>query len=210
MSMKPGILETLDRIYGQATRMPLGSGTAPDAILSATEGAWQSGDVRRLAKLARIAAAMGDMADEVARATERLAMKARQGRFVDFEEADLWAIALRWAIDDLASNTWFGPAPGSTSRAHEVGAAAVRLREAGYPVAIGADGCRIAEGRRRELLSGSMGLSVNWVASRSSCNSSAFWMSRDVSRTACGCSGTSFRRWASGRIPRSLMAGFLP
>lgn len=150
--MKPGILETLDRIYGQATRMPLGSGTAPDAILSATEGAWQSGDVRRLAKLARIAAAMGDMADEAARATERLAMKARQGRFVDFEEADLWAIALRWAIDDLASNTWFGPAPGSTSRAHEVGAAAVRLREAGYPVAIGADGCRIAEGRRRELL----------------------------------------------------------
>lgn len=132
--------------------MPLGSGTAPDAILSATEGAWQSGDVRRLAKLARIAAATGDMADEVARATERLAMKARQGRFVDFEETDLWAAALRWAIDDLASNTWFGPAPGSTSRAHEVGAAAVRLREAGYPVAVGADGCRIAEGRRRELL----------------------------------------------------------
>lgn len=132
--------------------MPLGSGTAPDAILSATEGAWQSGDVRRLAKVARIAAVMGDMADEVARATERLAMKARQDRFVDFGEADLWAAALRWAIDDLASNTWFGPAPGSTSRAHEVGAAAVRLREAGYPVAVGADGCRIAEGRRRELL----------------------------------------------------------
>lgn len=132
--------------------MPLGSGKAPDAILSATEGAWHSGDIRRLARLAKIAAATGDMTDEVARATERLATKAQQGRFVDFEEADLWAAALRWAIDDLASNTWVGTAPGSTCRAHEVGAAAVRFREAGYPVTVGGDGCRIAEGRRRELL----------------------------------------------------------
>jgi hypothetical protein len=76
MSMKPDILETLGRLYGQAARIPLGSGTAPDAILSATEGAWHSGDVRRLAKLARVAAETGDMADEVARAIERLAMKA--------------------------------------------------------------------------------------------------------------------------------------
>nr|WP_199283240.1 hypothetical protein [Lactobacillus sp. W8093] len=152
MSMKSNILETLGRVYERAARMPLGSGKAPDSILSATEGTWHSGDVRRLAKLARIAAATGDMADEVARATERLAMKARKGRFVDLEVADLWVAALRWAIDDLASNTWSDLAPGSTTREHEVGAAAIRLREAGYPVAVGADGCRIAERRRLELL----------------------------------------------------------
>lgn len=150
--MKSNILETLGRVYERAARMPLGSDKAPDSILSATEGTWHSGDVRRLAKLARIAAATGDMADEVARATERLAMKARKGRFVDLEVADLWVAALRWAIDDLASNTWSGLAPGSTTREHEVGAAAIRLREAGYPVAVGADGCRIAERRRLELL----------------------------------------------------------
>ncbi|BCI65938.1 hypothetical protein [Acetobacter aceti] len=132
--------------------MPFGSGKAPDVILSAAEGTWHSGDVRRLTKLARIAAATGDMADEVARAIERLAMKARQGRFVDCEEADLWVAALRWAIDDLASNTRFLPDPGLTTRDHEVGAAGVRLRKAGYPVEVGADGCRIAEEHRRELL----------------------------------------------------------
>lgn len=149
--MKLDILETLGRVYGQATRMSLGSGVSPDVILSATDGTWRPGDVRRLAKLARIAATTGDMAEEVARATERLALTARQGRFVDFEKENLWVTALRWAIDDLASNI-FDPVLGSTTRYHEVGAAAVRLRKAKYHVAVGNDGCRISDGCRLELL----------------------------------------------------------
>ena len=152
--MQPTDLKAFYCLYRQATDVPSGTGVVAEVALQASAPAWLRRDVRRIARMASVAAAAGDTARSVADAADRIADRAGDGYLRPMADAPSWISAIRWAIDDLAASPPFGTAPGSTTREQEVGTACARLRGRGYAVEIDALGCRLRESDRQQIVQG--------------------------------------------------------
>jgi len=122
----------------------------PDQALADPSSPLAAGDVRHLARAARIAACMNEAPRDAALVLGRIANQLETGQVAPLTLPAPWCEAITWGIDDLTSSPPY--ADGLWPRETAVAEACLRLRAAGYRIEVDSHGSRIADKCRNEIV----------------------------------------------------------